>query len=101
MTFSYDPPDASSLRDLMDIALDGLELEDGGAPATAAAAHLHQKLMLHGERHHLEADDESRTVVLRMHPTTASWLACLITDTNGKIKPPLLVREAAEPDASG
>jgi hypothetical protein len=58
--------------------------------------------MLHGERHHREADDESRTVVLRIQATTtASWLACLITDANGKIKPPLHVREAAEPDTSG
>ncbi|OEV09224.1 hypothetical protein [Streptomyces nanshensis] len=76
--FAYDPTERS-LGDLVEDALDDLEqLEGDRDPAADAAAVLHSKLLLHGRRHHLDANSAEREVVLRIPPGTALWLAELV-----------------------
>lgn len=77
--FSYDPPE-HSLAELMSNAIDESEEEVGADPTQDAAVSLHSALLLHGQRHHLEAARDTRQVVLRMPPDTARWLASLAAD---------------------
>ena len=79
MLFSYDPPE-QSLADLMSKAIDESEEDSGCDPTRAAAEYLHTKLLLHGQRHHLDADSATRDVVLRMPTSTALWLASLVAE---------------------
>ncbi|MFF9003625.1 hypothetical protein ACF1GW_38670 [Streptomyces achromogenes] len=74
MHFSYDPPD-QSLADIMNNALDEIEENTGDDPTQSAAEWLHSQLLLHGERHTLEAVPDRRELVLRMPTSTALALA--------------------------
>jgi hypothetical protein len=79
MHLSYDPPD-QTLAEIMSDALDEVEGAYGADPSQDAVVVLHSKLLLHGKRHHLHSDGTGE-VVLRMPPSTASWLATLAADS--------------------
>lgn len=81
VTFSYNPP-GKTLAEIMHDAMDVDEEAAGENPAEDSARLLHEKLMLHGQRHTLESDTDSpsgrRDVVLRIPAATALWLASVL-----------------------
>lgn len=88
MTFSYDPPDRT-LAEILHDALDADEHASGGDPTGEAARLLHEKLILHGQRHTLDTEaglsGEHDNVVLRIPAGAALWLAGLLDEA---FKPP-------------
>jgi hypothetical protein len=79
VNLSYDPPE-QSLAEIMSETLDEVEGTISDDPAQDAAEALHEKLLLNGQRHHLEVDQCAGQVVLRIPPGTALWLADLATE---------------------
>jgi len=88
VTFSYDPPE-QTLAEIMCDAVTDIDEADGCDPGHDAARMLHGKLMLHGQRHTIEAGPWPANgrpgVVLRLPYEAALSLADLLDEA---FKPP-------------